>query len=164
VIFGMRDIVIGAVTNYNWDKIKCWANSLDQSGFDGVKIVLCYNIDFETAEELTKRGYSILAFGRNEETKRLEYKKENFNICLDRFFHIWYFLNRLSEKEQFRYVIATDVGDVIFQSNPSKWLEDNMGDKKILVGSECIQYQHEEWNRQKYAVIFRSNNLRLHER
>jgi hypothetical protein len=152
----MKDIVIGAITNYSWDKINCWVNSLDQSGFDGLKVMLCYNIQYNVAEELTKRGYTILAFKRNDEDRRLEYHKENFNICLDRFFHIWYFLHRLQDKEQYRNVIATDVGDVIFQSNPSKWLEENLGDKQINVGSECIQYQNEEWNRRNMELSFGS--------
>lgn len=150
----MKDIVIGAITNYNWDKIKYWVNSLDQSGFDGLKVLLCYNISYDVAEQLTKRGYSVLAFKKNDEDRRFEYHKENFNICLDRFFHIWYFFHKLEKREQYRYIIATDVGDVIFQSNPSKWLEENIGDKQINVGSECIQYQNEEWNRQNMNLSF----------
>ena len=87
----MKDIVIGAITNYKWDNIKCWANSLDQSGFDGVKILLCYNIDYDVAEELTKRGYTIFAFGRDDDKKQLVYGKENFNICMAHLPHFIYF-------------------------------------------------------------------------
>lgn len=150
----MKDIVIGAITNYKWDNVKCWVNSLDKSGFDGVKILLCYNIDYDLAEELSKRGYTIFAFGKDDDKQKLIYQKENFNICLDRFLHIWYFLHRLQDKEQYRYVIATDVGDVIFQSNPSKWLEENIGDKEINVGSECIRYRDEDWNKQNMFLSF----------
>jgi hypothetical protein len=149
-----KDIVIGAITKYNWDQIKCWVNSLDQSGFSGLKVMLCYNIDFEVAEELSKRGYSIFAFGKDEENRKLKYNKENFNICLERFLHIWYFLSRLQNKEEYRYIIATDVGDVVFQSNPSEWLEQNIGNKEINVGSECIQYKNEEWNKQNMFLSF----------
>jgi hypothetical protein len=150
----MKDIVIGAITNYNWDQIKCWVNSLDQSGFNGLKVMLCYNISYEVAEELSKRNYTIFAFKKNDEEKRLEYGKDNFNICLDRFLHIWYFLSKLQNKDQYRYIIATDVGDVIFQSNPSEWLEANIGKKEINVGSECIQYKNEEWNKQNMYLSF----------
>jgi hypothetical protein len=150
----MKDVVIGAITNYNWDQIKCWVNSLDQSGFDGLKVMLCYNISYDVVEELSKRNYTVFAFKRNDEEKRLEYGKQNFNICLDRFLHIWYFLNKLQDKNQYRYVIATDVGDVIFQSNPSEWLEKNIGKKEINVGSECIQYKNEEWNKQNMYLSF----------
>lgn len=150
----MKDMVIGAITNYDFDKIKSWVNSLDQSGFTGDKILLCYNISYDVAEELTKRNYTIFAFKRNDEERRLEYQKENFNICLDRFLHIWYFLSKLQNKDEYRYVIATDVGDVIFQTNPSDWLEQNIGNKQINVGSECIQYKNEEWNKQNMYLSF----------
>jgi hypothetical protein len=152
--FVMKDIVIGAITKYNWDQVKCWVNSLDQSGFNGTKVLLCYDIAYELAEELTKRNYTIFAFKKNDEEKRLEYPKENWNVCLERFLHIWYFLNKLQNKEQYRYVIATDVGDVIFQSNPSEWLEKNIGNKQLNVGSECIQYKNEEWNKQNMYLSF----------
>ena len=31
----MKDIVVGCITGYNFDKIKPWVNSLDRSGFTG---------------------------------------------------------------------------------------------------------------------------------
>jgi hypothetical protein len=151
----MKDIVIGAITKYDDFKyISCWVNSLDRSGFTGTKILLCYNIPYHIAEELTKRNYTVFAFGKNDEEKRLEYSKQNFNICEERFLHIWYFLNKLQNKEEYRYVIATDVGDLIFQSNPSEWLEKNLGDKQLNVGSECIHYKDEEWNKRNMYSCF----------
>jgi hypothetical protein len=150
----MKDIVIGAVTNYSWDKIKFWVNSLEASGFDGLKVMICYNLDYGVVEELTKRGFTVFGFKQNEAEHRLEYSNPNFNICLDRFSHIWYFLNNLENKEQYRYVISTDVRDVIFQTNPSTWLEENMLDKEINVGSECIKFGDEEWNKNNMYLSF----------
>jgi hypothetical protein len=153
----MKDIVVGCITNYNFDKIKYWVNSLDRSGFDGVKILLCYNIAFEVAEELAKRGYTIFAFGQDKETGNLIYKHPNdrpFNICLDRFAHIPFFLNRLENKEQYRYIISTDVKDVVFQTNPSEWLESNIGDKKLNVACESIRYKDEDWGRNNMQLSF----------
>jgi hypothetical protein len=150
----MKDIVIGAVTNYSWDKIKFWVNSLEASGFDGLKVMICYNLDYGVVEELTKRGFTVFGFKQNEAEHRLEYSNSNFNICLDRFSHIWYFLNNLENKEQYRYVISTDVRDVIFQTNPSTWLEENMLDKEINVGSECIKFGDEEWNKNNMYLSF----------
>jgi hypothetical protein len=150
----MKDIVIGAVTNYNWDKIKFWVNSLEASGFDGLKVMICYNLDYDVVEELTKKGFTVFGFKKNDELKRLEYPKKDFNICLDRFSHIWYFLNQLPDKEQYRYVISTDVRDVVFQTNPSKWLEENIGDKEINASSESIKYKDEGWNIQNMKLSF----------
>jgi hypothetical protein len=150
----MRDIVVGCITNYNYDKIKTWVNSLDRSGFDGLKVMLCYNIDYEVAEELAQRGYTIFAFGRDDEQRRLVYDKPNFNICLERFAHIPTFLNKLNNKEQYRYIITTDVKDVVFQSNPSKYLEDNLTDRDILLSCESLRYKDEPWGKQNMYLSF----------
>ncbi len=150
----MKDIVVGCITNYGWEQIKCWVNSLDQSGFDGLKVMICYNTDYSVAEELSKRGYTIFAFSKNDEQQRLEYTKENFNIVVDRFLHISYFLGRLSNKEQYRYVIATDVKDVVFQRNPSKWIEENIGDKQLNVGCESLRYKDEPWGKQNMFLSY----------
>lgn len=150
----MKDIVIGAITGYDWDKIKCWVNSLEASGFDGLKVMICYNVSYEVCEKLTEKGFTIFGFQRNDKEMKLEYPKTHFNICLERFTHFWYFLNKLPNKEQYRNIITTDVRDVIFQTNPSEWLEKNLGDKQINVGSECIQYKNEEWNKQNMYLSF----------
>lgn len=155
----MKDAVIGCITNYNFNQIKYWVNSLDRCGFDGYKIMICYNIDYQTVEELTKRGYTIFGFKRDDANERLFYK-DNFSIVVERFIHLWHFLNSFSEKENIRYVIMTDVKDVIFQRNPSEWLEKNLttdkfGNKKTInLGSESIQYANEPWGRNNMQKAF----------
>lgn len=138
----MKDIVIGFITGYSFDKITPWVNSLDRSGFEGTKAMICYDISYDVADELTKRGYTIFAFKRNEEKRRFEYKKD-FSIMVERFLHLWYLLKQF--KGQYRYIITTDVKDVVFQSNPSTWLERNIGDKKINASCESMYYKDEDW-------------------
>jgi len=139
----MKDLVVGCITGYDFDKIKPWVNSLDRCGFEGTKGMICYNVDYDTVDELVKRNYSILAFGKDEEKRTLKYNKENFSIVVERFLHLWYLLKRF--RGQYRYVITTDVKDVIFQTNPSEWLEKNIGDKEINVACESIRYKDEAW-------------------
>ena len=153
----MKDIVVGCITGYTFDKIKLWVNSLDQCGFDGIKAMVCYNIDYETVEELVKRQYTILAFGRNDNLKKFEYK-ENFSIVVERFLHMWYFLKKF--EGQYRYIISTDVKDVIFQTNPSEWLEKNIGDKQINIACESIRYKDEEWGNHN---LFKSFGSLIHD-
>ena len=139
----MKDMVIGCITGYNFEKIKPWVNSLDTCGFTGTKAMLCYNTDYETTEELVKRDYTIFAFKKNDEAKRFEYK-DNFSIVVERFYHLWYFLKGF--KGQYRNIITTDVKDVIFQTNPSLFLERVIKDgKKINVACESIRYKDENW-------------------
>ena len=139
----MKDVVVGCITGYNFDKIKLWVNSLDRCGFDGVKVMVCYNVDYGTVEELAKRNYTVLAFGKDEKNKRFVYGKQDFSIVVERFYHMWYLLKKFSG--QYRYIISTDVKDVIFQTNPSTWLEQNIGDKEINVACESIRYKDEDW-------------------
>jgi hypothetical protein len=150
----MKDIVIGAITNYDWDKIKYWVNSLESCGFTGTKAMVCYNVDYDVVSKLTERGFTVFGFKKNDELSRLEYQKSDFNICLERFVHIWYFLNKLQNKDEYRYIISTDVKDVIFQTNPSEWLEKNIGDKKINVASESIRYRDEDWGKNNLFQSF----------
>lgn len=147
----MKDLVIGCITGYDFDKIKPWVNSLCRSGFEGTKAMICYNIDYETVEELVKRDFTIFAFGKNDNQKRLEYK-ENFSIVVERFFHLWYFLKKY--KGQYRYIVTTDVKDVVFQSDPIKWLENNIGDKQINVACESIRYEDENWGNNNLLKSF----------
>lgn len=153
----MKDIVIGCITGYTFDKIRPWVNSLDRSGFDGVKAMVVYNVDYDTVEELVKRNYTVLALGKDEPNRRFKYK-EDFSIVVERFLHMWYFLKKL--EGQYRYIISTDVKDVIFQTNPSEWLEKNIGDKKINVACESIRYKDEDWGN---ANLFKSFGPLIHD-
>lgn len=141
----MKDLVIGAITDYNFDAIEAWVNSLERSGFNGDKIMLCYNVSYDVCNELNKRGFKILGFEQNEEDRCLEYTKPGFNVVVERFQHLAFVLREMEQK--YRYIITTDVRDVIFQRNPSEWLENNIGDKKIVAASESILYNVEDWNR-----------------
>ena len=139
----MKDLVIGAITGYNFDAIAPWVNSLERSGYDGDKAMLCYNINFDVCNELTKRGFKVFGFEQNEEDRRLEYTKPGFNVVVERFLHMAFVLRELDTK--YRYIVSTDVKDVIFQRNPSEWLENNIGDNKVVAASESIGYDQEDW-------------------
>lgn len=140
-----QDLVIGSITGYDFDAIKPWVVSLERSGFSGMKAMLCYNIKQPVINELASRGFTIFAFEQNEEG--VVYTKP-FNIVVERFMHMWLFLQGTKEKHNLRYVIAPDVRDVLFQGNPSTWIEQNIGNKKIIAPQESIAYEHEKWGSQ----------------
>ena len=140
------DLVIGAITGYKWDQIRHWVNSLDRSGFAGIKAVIAYNVDYDTLEELQRRNYSILAFSKDDANKRVTYPNKDFAIVVDRFLHYYLMLNNPDNQQKIRFVVATDVRDVIFQSNPSEYLNGvDLRAVDLLVSSEGIAYQHEPW-------------------
>lgn len=148
----MKDVVIGAITDYNFDKIKPWVNSLNRSGFTGHKILICYNIDYATCDELSKQGYLLFGFQGNDKKLCLEYPKKDFSIVVDRFLHMWHFLESLDD---IRYIVSTDVKDVIFQSNPSEWLDENFTGG-ILASQESIHYCDEDWGKNNLTKAFSS--------
>lgn len=148
----MKDVVVGCITDYNFDKIKHWVNSLDRCGFTGDKVMICYNIGYHVVSELQSRNYRILAFENLPDERRLA-RSGNFNICLDRFYDIWKMFSTINTND-YRYMIATDVKDVIFQTNPSEWLERNIGDKKINVACESLSYENEAWGNNNMLLSF----------
>jgi hypothetical protein len=138
-----KDLIIGAYTNYGWDQIKYWANSIDRCGFTGDKAMIVYNSAASTVQRLIDMGFTVWAFNKEPSTGNF-YWPTDLVIVVQRFYHLWYFLNQL-QKNQYRYVISTDVKDVVFQKNPSEWLELHMGDKEIVASCESLKYQDEPW-------------------
>lgn len=149
------DLVVGAVTGYKWDQIKHWANSLDRSGFTGRKVVIAYNMDYDTVEELTKRGYHIFRFHGDDIARQFTYPVKDFSIVVDRFLHYHQLLLNQPTRDFTRYVIATDVRDVIFQRNPSDYLDGEwIRGHDLVMSSEGIAYKHEEWGNNNLLQAF----------
>jgi hypothetical protein len=149
-----RDMVIGAVTGYEFDQIAPWVNSLDRSGFDGFKVLLAYNMDAETSRKLQERGYVVVGF-QQDPAKNFIYPNPKFSIVVERFFHYYAFLNAMTERNDVRYVLATDVKDVIFQRNPSESMgEYFLHGSTLLASSEELTYEQEPWGRNNLRTAF----------
>jgi len=138
-----RDLIIGAYTNYNWDQIKYWANSIDRCGFTGDKAMIVYNSDKVTVQRLLDLGFKVWAFNTDPNTGNY-YWSQDLVIVVQRFYHLWYYLDQLPANS-YRYVISTDVKDVVFQTNPSEWLEQNIGNNSIVASCESLCYKDEPW-------------------
>lgn len=138
-----KDLIIGAYTNYNWDIVKYWANSIVRSGFTGDKVVIVYNSDFATVQKLSDMGFKIIGFSQDQQNQQFVYPNK-LVIVVQRFFHLWQFISQLSNIDEYRYVIATDMKDVVFQKNPSDWLSLNL-DKDICASTESLTYLNEPW-------------------
>ena len=73
----------------------------------------------------------------------------------------------LKNTPEYDYIVATDVTDVIFQRNPIDWMKNNLGDKKIVAGSEALKYKDEPWGNQNlldtygnyFYEIFKNNPI-----
>lgn len=149
-----KDIIIGVVDNYDWDKIKYWANSIKKSGFDGYKALIVYNMDAATAKKLTTKEFMLIGCSQYDEENGFSFDTKG-SIMVDRFFHIYNFLNMLQDPDDVNRVIITDVRDVVFQKNPTDWLDDNFTSKyELILGSENLLYSGEPWSKNNMIRSF----------
>ena len=128
----MKDVVIGCINNYTPDIIKPWVRSIIESGFKGDKVVISFGLPRSTIEYLIEQEFQVFESTLNP----------GEFIHNRRFLDIWHFLE---SSEPYRYIITTDVKDVIFQINPIEWLEKYLT-KPVLASSEWLKVRDEEWN------------------
>jgi len=158
-----KDVLIGTISGYELGTIQYWLNSLDACGFAGDKVVLACNADRRVVEGLRSRLYEVVTYATDPATGNAYYPAESFqdeDASAERFYLMWQYL-AARRREDYRYVVSVDVRDAVFQSDPSKWLEDNLGDKELNVSSEAVRYDDEEWNR---ASVIDNFGRTLHER
>jgi hypothetical protein len=145
----MKDLIVGCATNYDWSKLKYWVNSINASGFEGDKVLILMNCDKDTVKKISDSGFSIIAF--NQDTDGNLTYESSMMVHVERFFHIY----QLLKDNLYRYVITTDVKDVVFQQNPSVWLENNFTDSDDLIfSSESMKYKDEPWGNQNLLETF----------
>jgi hypothetical protein len=137
----MKDLVIGCSTNYDWNKLKYWINSINRSGFTGDKVMVLMNCDVETAKKVLNAGFKVIAFNQNEEGHLTH--SSQIPVHVERFLHMYNYLR--DSETKYRYVITTDVKDVVFQKNPSEFIENCIGDNQLIFASESIHYKNEPW-------------------
>lgn len=145
----MKDLIIGCSTNYDWSKLKYWINSINKSGFTGDKVMILMNCDVATTTKVTEAGFEIIGFGQDQ-NKNLVYQS-SMPVHVERFIHIYNYL----KNKDYRYVITTDVKDVIFQKNPSEIMEEILGENKnLMFASESMRYKDEAWGNENLLQTF----------
>lgn len=151
-----KDLVIGAVSNYEFDKIEPWLNSLQRTGYKGNIALIAYNMSAETVATLSNRNVQYIFGLQKDDAGNFKYNNQHFSIMIERFAHMWYFLNTIEEETD--YVFATDVRDVVFQTNPSGWMDryntENDYNKTLFVATENMRYQDEPWGKNNMLQAF----------
>jgi hypothetical protein len=59
--------------------------------------------------------------------------------------------------QSYRYVIACDTSDIVFQSNPFKWLEEHLGIHGLCVVSEHVTFEQSPGNKKNMQEAFPQN-------
>jgi hypothetical protein len=154
-----KDLVITTISdNYVWTDIKNWFYSLKNTGFDGDILIMGYNFNSPNHEFLTQlnnAGAQIILPKNNYrggEENTFEWHSgrvtpENANKLIHnvRLFHVWQYFIETNAQDRYNRVIFTDGRDIVFQTNPTEWLNHHLK-KDILVPSEYITYSNEPWN------------------
>ena len=156
----MKDLVISAVSEYGWDKLKYWVNSLNQTGYDGRKAVIVFNIKDETISKLIENGFEVwLASEKRNANNDGYHFADNLTYQVPALRHYFYW-KFLKDQKDIRYVISTDISDVVFQTNPSKWIDKNFDiyniGSKLMYQSEGLRYRDEDWGNENFQHCFGS--------
>lgn len=147
----VKDLIIGAASGYDWDKIKYWVNSIRKSGFEGDVALVATNMKKETIDKLSQEGILLSLYGVQKENGDVV-SHSNAAPHVERFFYLWNFLE--STKEDYRYVITTDTRDVIFQKNPSTYIEGAVVFHSLIASSEGMRYKNEPWGNRNLDETF----------
>jgi hypothetical protein len=145
----MTDLLIGAADRYDWPDVRPWVKSIKESGFTGDVWLICYRVTDLLKKKCEEHGVNLYEVNHTPYGTPIEHSAPGSPTVAHnyRFYHAWELLTRLNESDGM--TIMTDVSDVIFQNNPIPILEkvDRMYPSHILVGSEGIRYENEEWGK-----------------
>lgn len=134
-----KDLIIGVCSNFKYDDVKPWVRSSKDCGFEGDVVLITIDMSEEDNKRIEEDGVHVIRAK----------KQGNMMIHMERFFHIH---NYLDNHKGYNWVISTDVRDVIFQRNPSEWLEFQR--HEVISSGEAIRIKDEHWNRDNIIKNF----------
>jgi len=139
----MTDLIIGAVDNYEYDQMKMWINSVNRCGFTGRKVLVVYRASDDTIAKIKENGFEVVRASI-----------EGQAVHVQRFAQIAEILYGMEDVER---VVFTDVRDVVFQTDPMKWL--SVFNRDLVVGAENFKYRDEPWSKNNMLQMFGRDSL-----
>ncbi len=154
-----EDLVIGFIKNYQPHHVHNWVFSLKSTGYKGSIVLFDYTPSDEMWNFCTQNG------DRYYYPNPAPFSPSQ-NICVDRFRDLHLIL-KASDELEYRYVITTDVRDVIFQRNPSDFFINEIdldhfydnGSNILIFSSEGIAYKDEPWSYNNMKLSFGNDTL-----
>lgn len=149
-----KDLIIGGAAGYNWNQLKYWVNSIKKTGFKGDVVLVANNLSGETVTKLTDNDVRVFAYGKQTADGGIEKSANGIPPHVERFIFIWDFLRK--NPDEYRYVTVTDTRDVIFQKDPTEFLNNNLLTCSIVCSSEGLAYKDEPWGNKNLLDTFGS--------
>lgn len=145
-----NDLILGVFANHDLDWLEAYMVSSQRCGFRGRKILLVWNVATDVRAKLAEYGFELID---------VPPATGNFFAYRDKLAYEF-----LRDHQEFRFVFWMDIRDLVFQTDPSVWMEKNLGDHEIVAGSECIRIKDETINDNWLKDIFdRETYLRIRE-
>jgi hypothetical protein len=142
-----NDLLLGVFANYSFEWLEAYMTSIVRCGFRGRKIFMVWNIEQDVRAKLTEYGFELIDVPPANMSVQFchnffEYRdKLAYEFLRDR----W---------QEFRFVFWMDIRDLIFQTDPSIWMEENLAPHKIVIASECIRIKDETCNDNWAKAVF----------
>lgn len=148
----MTDAVIGVVKGYGWPELRNYAVSLAKCGFQGEKILFVDGVSAEAIANLQRLGFILLNY-QNPDSIRDKKCGSQEDALAWGFFGRWRFrpvIDWLTPRiDQYRFIVWCDVRDVMFQTDPAAWMEENLNGAKLIGAAEGYlienQYHNDFW-------------------
>lgn len=157
-----NDLVLGVFANVDFSWIEGYMVSLSRCGFRGRKILLVWNLASNVREKLQEYGFELVDVPQGLPGGDWHVSHKNFYEYRDKL--AYEFLR--DRGHEFRYVLWMDIRDLVFQSDPSVWMDKNLGDKKLVIATESYFIKNESCNDNWIKAIFGQEDykrLREHE-
>ena len=138
-----HNLIIGGFSGYDTNIIKPWVKSVCKIWeWNTDKVMIVGDTNEDTLRFLDLHGFNVIRMEGNN----------GLAIHVARFLYIYEYLKH--NHHLYDYVVTTDVRDVVFQTNPFEWIKNNIGDKKIVTGSEALRYKDEPWGNQNLLETY----------
>lgn len=145
-----NDLLLGVFANQGFDWIEAYMASSKTCGFKGHKILLVWNLKPDVRQKLIEYGFELVDVSGSGNSNDWHTMHKNFYEHRDVLAY-----NFIKERgHEFRYILWMDIRDLLFQSNPSTWLEHNLGDKKLVIATESYLIKNEQCNDDWCRKIF----------
>lgn len=128
-----KNLIISAFAGYKFENLKPYVYSIRDAVPDCDLVMIAGSTDSDTISQLEKLNWQIVPLPALKDVP----------IHVLRFLPMYNYL--YEHADDYDLVVSTDVKDVIFQHDPFAWLATNLGDKKLVAGSEALKYKDEPW-------------------
>lgn len=149
-----KNLLIGVFSNYTWEIIEPWVVSAKKNIKNCDVALVVLNSDFDTIDKITEHGCGAILCNVDKENRKV-FHNSNFAPHVERFIHLYNYLKKA--KDDYKYILTTDVRDIVFQTDPFDYIEEEFSKNpqyKYICGSECLKYEDEPWGNENLMQTY----------